>query len=84
MLKPAYDNIDACKPFLCDVCSESFWQKGEMTKHRRLLHKTSTCDRCDKSFPSDYALNAHHKIHIGEKWFKKMDANKTFPYLFGK
>ena len=77
VLKPAFKNMDAYKPFVCDMCSESFWRKGEMTMHKQLHHnkeivtnKTFPCDVCGKAFKQKIILATHKRIHTGEKPFE--------------
>ena len=41
------------KPFKCDICDQSFSQKGNLSKHTASVHdsnKLFKCDICDQIF----------------------------------
>ena len=41
------------KPFKCDICDQSFSQKGNLSKHIASVHdsnKSFQCDICDQIF----------------------------------
>ena len=41
------------KPFKCDICDQSFSQKGNLSKHTASVHnsnKSFKCDICDQIF----------------------------------
>ena len=41
------------KPFKCDICDQSFSQKGNLSKHTASVHNSNNsfkCDICDQIF----------------------------------
>ena len=50
------------KPFKCDICNYSCFQKCEIEKHQELVHekkKPLRCDICDYSFFSKSSMKIH-------------------------
>ena len=59
--------------FSCLVCNETFTRKLNLLNHEKIhtIHKTSTCESCNKAFNNEYAYVLHmrsvHKESIQEK-----------------
>jgi KRAB domain-containing zinc finger protein len=62
------------KPFKCDVCKYSCFQKCDIEKHKELFHekqKPLRCDICDYSFLSKSSMKIHvESLHEQKKTFK--------------
>ncbi|XP_046407524.1 zinc finger protein 271-like isoform X2 [Ischnura elegans] len=55
--------------YSCSVCTLSFPQKKDLTKHKR-IHMTETsysCNECEESFVNKSDLVRHVRIHTGER-----------------
>ena len=59
------------KLFKCDICDQSFSQKGNLTKHTASVHdsnKSFKCGICDHNFCQKANLKIHvAEIHEGKK-----------------
>jgi uncharacterized Zn-finger protein len=52
------------KPFKCNICDVTFFQKGDLTKHGKTVHegkKPHKCNGCDKAFSQKGSLNPFMK-----------------------
>ena len=71
------------KAFKCDICDQSFSQKGNLTKHTASVHdskKSFKCDICDHNFSEKANLKIHiAEIHEGEKIFDVIYASTVVP-----
>ncbi|XP_066505296.1 hypermethylated in cancer 1 like [Hoplias malabaricus] len=67
-LKPHKD-LDALRPFPCNICGKMFTQRGTMTRHMRshLGLKPFACEECGMRFTRQYRLTEHMRVHSGEK-----------------
>lgn len=69
------------KPYKCDECSKTFWQRIQLNAHKRGGHngeKPFKCDECPRSFTKNSVLKAHKKTHSGEKPFKCNQCSQRF------
>ena len=62
---------DVSKPFMCDICSRRFIQKGHILDHIRIIHnhdKPFRCTECGKTFSKEFNLESHYRnIHVYDK-----------------
>jgi hypothetical protein len=51
------------KPFRCDICQESFSDKGKLNRHVKLAHEKQiySCSFCEKSYSRKDRLTDHMK-----------------------
>ncbi|XP_026878515.2 hypermethylated in cancer 1 like [Electrophorus electricus] len=65
----AQRELDALRPFPCDICGKMFTQRGTMTRHMRshLGLKPFACEECGMRFTRQYRLTEHMRVHSGEK-----------------
>ncbi|XP_076877585.1 hypermethylated in cancer 1 like [Brachyhypopomus gauderio] len=68
----AQRELDALRPFPCDICGKMFTQRGTMTRHMRshLGLKPFACEECGMRFTRQYRLTEHMRVHSGEKPYK--------------
>ena len=62
------------KPFKCELCDKSFFQKVDRKKHVESIHegkKPFKCELCDKSFSQKGSRKIHvESVHEGKKPFQ--------------
>jgi uncharacterized Zn-finger protein len=70
------------KDFKCDICNQTFSQKGDLNTHVNSVHKKLTkynCDLCDYSSYLGLMLERHSKAaHFGIKDSKCDKCDKAF------
>jgi len=69
------------KSFLCPECGNSFGSMSTLIDHRKRKHfeiREHKCDQCDRGFFTRQELEAHIRIHTGEKPFLCPCCNKAF------
>ena len=63
----------------CPACDKVCPNKEALRNHKRRVHgKKRSCTYCNKTFPFQYALEAHMLTHTGEKNFTCLHCKKTF------
>ena len=67
----------ADKPFVCDVCGQSYKYQMILAEHKK-THKINECDICKKTFSQSKHLVNHKRIHMGEKPYECDICKKTF------
>ena len=53
------------KPFQCQHCDKSYWQREGLSRHVRTNHvdkNSFTCSKCDKMFKRKDSFHAHKKV----------------------
>lgn len=60
-----HENI---RPFVCDICTKSFFDKAYLVEHMRRIHMTEllaeySCDKCSKVFSLKAKLRIHQRNH---------------------
>ncbi|XP_072519484.1 hypermethylated in cancer 1 like [Salminus brasiliensis] len=65
----SHKELDALRPFPCNICGKMFTQRGTMTRHMRshLGLKPFACEECGMRFTRQYRLTEHMRVHSGEK-----------------
>ena len=60
--------------FQCTRCNESFFSRGNLTRHIRVHNKgTEKCEDCGALFTHKATLSKHiKKMHNGEPWTKRL------------
>ena len=74
------NKMEVIKPFPCDICGQTFSQKGLLTSHFRIhtSEKLYDCDNCEKTFTRKDRLTSHKRIHTGERPYVCDTCEKTF------
>ena len=68
----------ADKPFVCDVCGQSYKYQMILAEHKRIHKKTYECEICKKIFSKNSALANHKRIHTDEKPYECEICKKIF------
>lgn len=58
--------------YLCELCNFTTINKVSLSTHKRRMHKRDFryhCDKCNRSFMSNYDLQDHKASHLGTKTF---------------
>lgn len=68
------------KPFICNFCSKSFNDRGNLKNHIRIHtgERPFKCSLCDKSFKTEGQLREHLKTHFKDKPFQCPHCHKFY------
>ncbi|XP_068233025.1 zinc finger and SCAN domain-containing protein 2-like [Palaemon carinicauda] len=68
------------KPYLCDICGQSFGWAGALSKHMgsHSQLKLFTCEKCGKSFANSWNLKSHAVVHDEEKPYQCEECGRKF------
>ena len=61
------------KAFLCSECGSSFGSASTLIDHKKRKHleqRNWKCDTCGKGFFTRQELEAHERVHTGDKPFQ--------------
>uniref|UniRef100_A0A8C9D9K0 Zinc finger protein 510 n=1 Tax=Panthera leo TaxID=9689 RepID=A0A8C9D9K0_PANLE len=78
--QPQITSHSEVKPYKCNECGKSFFQKGHLIQHQRTHtgEKPFECNECGKTFSQKSHLSTHQRIHRAEKPYKCNECGKTF------
>lgn len=82
-MKQHYKTHTGEKPHTCDECEARFTRKGDVERHKRLVHKNQKpfkCQKCTRDFSDRKNLKAHLQNHDKAIYY----ACNTCGFKFGK
>ncbi|XP_042209829.1 uncharacterized protein LOC121857755 isoform X1 [Homarus americanus] len=82
-MKQHYKTHTGEKPHTCDECEARFTRKGDVERHKRLVHKNQKpfkCQKCTRDFSDRKNLKAHLQNHDKAIYY----ACSTCGFKFGK
>uniref|UniRef100_A0A6A7FVG3 Zinc finger protein Aiolos-like n=2 Tax=Hirondellea gigas TaxID=1518452 RepID=A0A6A7FVG3_9CRUS len=82
-LKQHFKTHSGERPHPCDICGTRFTRKGDVYRHKRVVHrklKPYVCKKCDRTFPDRNLLVVHLKNHDKCVYYEC----ETCGYKFGK
>ncbi|XP_045581061.1 zinc finger protein 37 isoform X1 [Procambarus clarkii] len=82
-MKQHYKTHTGEKPHTCDECEARFTRKGDVERHKRLVHKNQKpfkCQKCTRDFSDRKNLKAHLQNHDRAIYY----ACDTCGFKFGK
>jgi uncharacterized Zn-finger protein len=68
----------ADKPFVCDICGQSYKYQMILTEHKKTHTKIYKCEICKKAYSHNSNLAIHKRVHTGEKPYKCGICKKAF------